>query len=62
MFSKLHERLGTAGFVVAIVALVAALAGTAFAAAGLNGKQKKEVKIRQAVRGKPGSRPAGRHR
>lgn len=43
MISKLHERLGTAGFVIAIVALVAALGGTAFAAASLNGKQKKEV-------------------
>ena len=44
MFSKLHERLGTAGLIVAVIALVAALAGTAFAAAGLNSKQKKEVK------------------
>jgi len=44
MFSKLHERLGTAGFVIAVVALIAALAGTAFAAVGLNSKQKKEVK------------------
>jgi hypothetical protein len=32
MFSKLHERLGTAGLVVAIIALVAALGGTAIAA------------------------------
>ncbi len=56
MFSKLHERLGTAGFVVAIIALVAALAGTAFAAAGLNGKQKKEVtKIAKKYAGKPGA-------
>lgn len=44
MYSRLHNRLGTAGFAVAIVALVAAVAGTAFAATGLNGKQKKEVK------------------
>lgn len=44
MFSKLHDRLGTAGLVVAVVALVAALAGTAIAATGLNGQQKKEVK------------------
>lgn len=44
MLSKLHERLGTAGLVVAVVALIAALAGTAFAAGGLNGMQKKEVK------------------
>lgn len=44
MISKLHERLGTAGLVVAVVALVAALAGTAFAATKLNSTQKKEVK------------------
>jgi len=44
MFSKLHERLGTAGLVVAVVALVVALTGTAIAAIpGLNGKQKKQV-------------------
>jgi hypothetical protein len=56
MFSKLHERLGTAGFVVALVALVAALAGTAFAAAGLNGTQKKEVKkIAKKFAGKNGA-------
>jgi collagen type I alpha len=55
MFSKLHDRLGTAGLVVAIVALVAALTGTAFAAAGLNSKQKKEVtKIAQKYAGKDG--------
>lgn len=44
MISRFHQKLGTAGFVVAIVALIAALAGTAFAAAGLNSKEKKEVK------------------
>lgn len=45
MFSRIHNKLGTAGLVIAIVALVAALAGTAFAALpGLNAKQKKEVK------------------
>lgn len=43
MFSRIHEKLGTAGFVIAIVALIAALGGTALAAAGLNSKQKKEV-------------------
>lgn len=32
MFSKLHDRLGTAGLVVAIVALIAALSGSAYAA------------------------------
>jgi hypothetical protein len=56
MFSKLHNRLGTAGLVVAIVALIAALAGTAFAAAGLNSKQKKQVtKIAQKYAGKAGA-------
>lgn len=56
MFSKLQQRLGPAGLVVAVVALVAALAGTAFAAAGLNGTQKKEVKkIAKKYAGKPGA-------
>jgi Collagen triple helix repeat (20 copies) len=56
MFSKLHERLGTAGLVIAVVALVAALAGTAFAAVGLSGQQKKEVKkIAKQFAGKPGA-------
>jgi len=45
MFSRIQERFGTAGLVVAIVALIAVLGGTAFAASGgLTGKQKKEVK------------------
>ena len=45
MFSRIHEQLGTAGFVISIVALVFAMAGGAIAAnGGLNGKQKKEVK------------------
>jgi hypothetical protein len=58
MFSKVHERLGTAGLLVEVFALVAALAGTAIAAAGLNGQQKKEVKkIAKKYAGKPG--PAG---
>jgi hypothetical protein len=43
MVSRLRDRLGTAGLIVAIVALVAALGGGAYAASGLNGKQKKEV-------------------
>lgn len=44
MFSRIQSKLGTAGLIVAIIALVAALAGGAYAASGLNGKQKKEVK------------------
>jgi hypothetical protein len=57
--SKLHQRLGTAGFIISIVALVAALGGGAYAASGgLSGKQKKEVeKIAKKYAGKPG--PAG---
>jgi hypothetical protein len=59
MLSKLHERLGTAGFVVAIVALIAALGGTAIAAAGLNSTEKKEVKkIAKKFAGKPGANGA----
>ncbi|MFL5874151.1 MAG: hypothetical protein ACJ75T_11870 [Solirubrobacterales bacterium] len=45
MISRIHSKLGTAGFIIAIVALVAALGGGAYAALpGLNSKQKKEVK------------------
>lgn len=46
MISRIHSKLGTAGFIIAIVALVASLGGGAYAArqAGLNGKQKKQVK------------------
>jgi hypothetical protein len=44
MLSRIKDRLGVAGFAVAIIALVAAVAGTAFAALpGLNSKQKKQV-------------------
>lgn len=60
MFSRLHNRLGTAGFVIAIVALVAAVAGTAFAATGLNSKQKKEVRKIARSEANPGPMgPAG---
>jgi hypothetical protein len=57
MIHRIHEKLGTAGFLIAIVALVAALSGTALAAKGaLTGKQKKEVqKIAQKYAGKPGA-------
>ncbi|MET0557992.1 MAG: hypothetical protein ABW065_04900 [Solirubrobacterales bacterium] len=45
MISSIRDRLGPAGFILAIVALVAALGGGAYAASGgLTGKQKKEVK------------------
>jgi len=57
MISRIHDRLGTAGFIVAIVALIAALGGSAYAAnAALSGKQKKEVeKIAKKYAGKPGT-------
>jgi Collagen triple helix repeat (20 copies) len=59
MISRIHGKLGTAGFIISIVALVAALGGGAYAASGgLTGKQKKEVeKIAKKYAGKPG--PAG---
>lgn len=59
MISRMHDRLGTAGLIVAIVALVAAVGGSAFAAsknAPLTGKQKKEVEgIAKKYAGKPGT-------
>lgn len=51
----IREPFGKAGLIVAVLALVLALTGAAFAAAGLNGKQKKEVeKIAKKFAGKPG--------
>jgi hypothetical protein len=57
MFHRIHQKLGTAGFIISIVALVAALGGGAYAASGgLNGKQKKEVeKIAKKYAGKSGA-------
>jgi hypothetical protein len=57
MFQRIHEKLGTAGFVIAVVALLVALSGGAYAASGgLSGKQKKEVeKIAKKFAGKPGA-------
>jgi len=43
MFSRIQNKFGTAGLIVAVVALVAALSGAAFAASKLNPTQKKEV-------------------
>lgn len=56
MFKRVHDRLGTAGFVISIVALIAAFGGGAYAASnGLNATQKKEVKkIAQKFAGKNG--------
>lgn len=57
MIARIHQKLGTAGFIISIVALVAALGGSAYAASGgLSGKQKKEVeKIAKKYAGKPGA-------
>lgn len=57
MLHRMHNKLGTAGLVIAVVALIAALAGTAFAAVDkLSGAEKKEVKkIAKQFAGKPGA-------
>jgi Collagen triple helix repeat (20 copies) len=57
VISRIHQKLGTAGFIISIVALVAAMGGAAYAAKGaLTGKQKKEVtKIAKQYAGKPGA-------
>jgi Collagen triple helix repeat (20 copies) len=53
---SITEPYGKAGLLVAILALVLATTGAAFAAAGLNSKQKKEVtKIAKKYAGKPGA-------
>jgi hypothetical protein len=58
MFERIHQKLGTAGVLIAVVALVAALGGTALAASGaLTAKQKKEVK--SIAKGLVGTGPAG---
>jgi hypothetical protein len=55
MLSRVHNKLGTAGLIVAVVALVAALGGAAFAASGqLSSKEKKEVKKIAKQVSKPG--------
>ncbi|MGN6217439.1 MAG: hypothetical protein ACTHN7_10875 [Solirubrobacterales bacterium] len=62
MLSRIHNKLGTAGLVVAIVALVAALGGAAWAASDnhLSGGEKKEVKkIAKSFQGKGPTGPAG---
>lgn len=59
MFSKLHNRLGTPGLIVAVVALVVAVAGTAVAAGGLTKQQEKQVKkIAKKYAGKNGKNGA----
>jgi hypothetical protein len=57
MLHRIHNKLGTAGLIVAVVALIAALGGAAIAAVpGLNSKQKKQVtKIAKKYAGKNGA-------
>jgi len=64
MLKRIHNKLGTAGLVIAVVALVAAITGTALAAGGLTKKQEKQVvKIAKKYAGKKGPQgnpgPAG---
>lgn len=61
MLSRMQQKLGTAGLVVAIVALVAALTGAAFAAGGLTKQQEKQVKKIAKKVAKPGKQgPEGK--
>lgn len=58
MLSRIHNKLGTAGLIVAVVALIAALGGAAYAASDnhLSGGEKKEaIKIAKKYAGKPGA-------
>lgn len=56
MFKRVHEKLGTAGFIVAVIALIGAFAGTALAAKDVLSKQEKKqvVKIAKKFAGKQG--------
>jgi collagen triple helix repeat protein len=61
MFKRIHQKLGTAGFIISIVALVAALGGGAYAAnGGSAAKATASAKAKQGKQGKPGKTgPAG---
>jgi hypothetical protein len=61
MFERIHQKLGTAGFIISIVALVAALGGGAYAATSNSGKATASAKQgKQGKQGKPGKTgPAG---
>jgi hypothetical protein len=54
-YEAFKERFGAAGVILGVIAIVLAVGGSAIAASGLNGKQKKEVKaIAKSFAGKPG--------
>jgi hypothetical protein len=57
VFKRVHEKLGTAGFIVAVIALIGAFAGTALAAKDVLSKQEKKqvVKIAKKFAGAPGA-------
>jgi hypothetical protein len=57
LYRRFKDRFGTAGVVLGVIAIVLALGGSALAASGLNGKQKKEVKA--IAKSFQGSGPAG---
>jgi hypothetical protein len=60
MYLRFHDRFGTAGVVLGVIAIVLAIGGSAIAASGLNGKQKKEVKaIAKSFQGTGPTGPAG---
>jgi hypothetical protein len=54
MFERIHQKLGTAGFVISIVALIAALGGGAYAATSNSGQATASAKAKQGKQGKPG--------
>jgi hypothetical protein len=56
LYHRFKDRFGTAGVILGVIAIVLAIGGSAIAASGLNGKQKKEVtKIAKKYAGKPGA-------
>jgi hypothetical protein len=60
MYRRFKDRFGTAGVVLGVIAIVLAIGGSAIAASGLNGKQKKEVKaIAKSFQGTGPIGPAG---
>jgi hypothetical protein len=54
MFERIHQKLGTAGFVISIIALIAALGGGAYAASSNSGQATASAKAKQGKQGKQG--------
>src|SRR6476659_7771345 len=57
LYHRFKDRFGTAGVVLGVIAIVLAIGGSALAASGLTGKQKKEVKA--IAKSFQGTGPAG---